>query len=81
MPESLDIKLKPGGDPALSPLGEIIVNKPLQFGSWKSIQLLIIQFHESGLSPRLTISVWEFCRLTLTGKSLTENISAMVAES
>ena len=35
--ESLDIKLKPGGDPALFPLGEIILNKPLQFSSWKLI--------------------------------------------
>ena len=33
--ESLDIKLKPGGDPALIPLGEIRVNKPLEFRSWK----------------------------------------------
>ena len=33
--ESLDIKLKPGGDPALIPLGEIRANKPLEFSSWK----------------------------------------------
>ena len=27
--ESLDIKLKPGGDPALIPVAELLVNKPL----------------------------------------------------
>ena len=31
--ESLDIKLKPGGDPALIPVAEHLVNKPLQLRS------------------------------------------------
>ena len=51
--ESLDIKLKAGGNPALIPVGELRVNKSLQLSSWKGGGRLRV-FHASNPQPDLS---------------------------